>query len=106
MKFISNENFPLASVRKLRELGYDVLSISMRSPGISDLAVLRLAVKESRVLLTFDDGLWGVSFHSNGCCAASCHLLEVFSGCSQGTQILRNHPIKFLSLPSTFSVSL
>jgi predicted nuclease of predicted toxin-antitoxin system len=54
LKFISNENFPLASVRKLRELGYDVLSISERSPGISDLEVLRLAAEESRILLTFD----------------------------------------------------
>ena len=54
MKLLADENIPLASVRSLRELGHDVVSISELSPGISDEEVLRLAHAEDRVIITFD----------------------------------------------------
>ena len=54
MRFIANENFPLAAVGILRQAGHDVLSVSEHSPGISDSEVLRLAAAEGRVLVTFD----------------------------------------------------
>ncbi len=54
LKLLANENFPLASVKKLRELGYDIVSIAENSPGISDLQVLEKACIEKRIILTFD----------------------------------------------------
>ena len=51
MKLLADENIPLASVRGLRDLDHDVISISERSPGISDEDVLRLAQAEHRVLV-------------------------------------------------------
>lgn len=38
----------------LREAGHDVVSITERSPGISDDAVMRLAHAEGRIIVTFD----------------------------------------------------
>jgi predicted nuclease of predicted toxin-antitoxin system len=54
MRFLANENFPLPSVRVLSSSGVDIISISEVSPGITDEQVLALAVKESRIILTFD----------------------------------------------------
>lgn len=54
MKLLADENIPLASVRGLRDLGHDVLSIAEQSPGISDEEVLRLSRTEGRVIVTFD----------------------------------------------------
>lgn len=53
-KLLANENIPLRSVQALRKNGYDVISISERSPGISDENVLQLASTENRVIVTFD----------------------------------------------------
>jgi Domain of unknown function (DUF5615) len=36
MQFLANENFPLPSVRMLRQAGYDIGSITEDSPGIED----------------------------------------------------------------------
>lgn len=44
MRFLANENFPLPSVRLLREAGHDVVSISEETPGITDSQVLSRAV--------------------------------------------------------------
>lgn len=54
MRLLINENIPLASVAALREAGHDVISITERSPGISDEAVMALAHHEQRIVLTFD----------------------------------------------------
>jgi predicted nuclease of predicted toxin-antitoxin system len=54
MQFLANENFPLPSVRLLREKGYDIASITEDSPGIEDTEVLARAADEQRVILTFD----------------------------------------------------
>jgi predicted nuclease of predicted toxin-antitoxin system len=54
MRFLANENFPLASVRRLREAQHDVVSVAETSPGIKDEEILSLAARESRALLTFD----------------------------------------------------
>ncbi len=45
---------PLASVDKLYEEGFDIVSLSRLSPGIDDASVLQLARKQGRVLITFD----------------------------------------------------
>ena len=54
VKFVANENFPLPSVRRLRELGYDIISISEEDSGISDESVIAGAIESNRTILTFD----------------------------------------------------
>jgi predicted nuclease of predicted toxin-antitoxin system len=54
MRFLANENFPLPSVRLLRQAGYDLASVIEDSPGIEDAQVLSRAADEQRVILTFD----------------------------------------------------
>jgi predicted nuclease of predicted toxin-antitoxin system len=54
MKILADENIPLKSVDLLREFGHDVASVTLDSPGANDSDVLKRAVREERVLLTFD----------------------------------------------------
>jgi len=46
MRFLANENFPLLSVRLLRQAGYDVASMTEDSPGMEDSEVLTRAAYE------------------------------------------------------------
>jgi Domain of unknown function (DUF5615) len=43
MRFLANENFPLQSVRLLRQADLEVASITEDSPGIEDAEVLARA---------------------------------------------------------------
>jgi predicted nuclease of predicted toxin-antitoxin system len=54
MRFLADECCDKAMVRALRANGHDVLSVSDISPRASDLDVIRLAVREKRILLTED----------------------------------------------------
>ena len=54
MKLLANENFPKASVLKLRSLGYDITSIGEDNPSIADREVMEIAETEQRIILTFD----------------------------------------------------
>ena len=54
MKFLGNENIPVASVVMLRQAGYDIQHVAEVSPGESDAAVLERARKQGRVVVTFD----------------------------------------------------
>ncbi len=54
MRLLVDENVPGPLVRALVEAGSDVSWIRTVSPGISDKEVLALAMKEERILLTFD----------------------------------------------------
>lgn len=54
MRFLANENFPLASVERLREAGHDVLAVVEWLSGATDTEVLAHAARERRILLTFD----------------------------------------------------
>lgn len=54
MKFLANENFPLPSIRVLRNAGFKVLSVSELSPGISDPEVIQQAISSNAIILTFD----------------------------------------------------
>ena len=54
MRLLANENFPKASVLALRENGYNVLSIGEENPSIQDNEVIDIAIKEERLILTFD----------------------------------------------------
>jgi predicted nuclease of predicted toxin-antitoxin system len=54
MRFLANENIPGDAVAALVAGGHDVAWIRTVSPGSKDEEVLARAVREERVLLTFD----------------------------------------------------
>jgi predicted nuclease of predicted toxin-antitoxin system len=54
MRFLANENFPLASVNCLRRVGHDIAATIEDTPGAKDPEVLARAVREGRIILTFD----------------------------------------------------
>lgn len=54
MRFLANENFPGAAVSALQDAGYDVAWVRRDEPGLSDSHVLAWAVREKRILVTFD----------------------------------------------------
>lgn len=54
MKLLANENFPYKNVYYLKERGYDILSIGMDNPGITDAEIMAIAINEERTILTFD----------------------------------------------------
>jgi len=54
MKLLANENFPISSVRVLKEAGYDIISVGQDFAGILDSEVIEHAIKEQRTILTFD----------------------------------------------------
>jgi predicted nuclease of predicted toxin-antitoxin system len=54
MVFLANENFPRRSIVILREKGYNIISVFEEMRGAADIDVLKRAVKENLVILTFD----------------------------------------------------
>jgi len=63
MRFLANENLAVEVVLAARREGYDVAWMVERQPGASDDDVLKLALEESRVLLTFDKDFGELAFH-------------------------------------------
>ena len=53
-RFLANENIPLATVFRLRREGFDVASISLDAPSITDAEVMQIASDENRTIITFD----------------------------------------------------
>lgn len=43
MKFLADENIPLKVVKKLQEEGFDIISVTELSPGISDEEVAEIS---------------------------------------------------------------
>lgn len=54
MRFLADESCDFTIVRALREAGYDVAAVAEVTPGAEDEAVIELAGRESRILLTED----------------------------------------------------
>ena len=54
MKLLANENFPLKSFKILLKKNYDIKHIGLDWPSITDEEVMQLAMKEDRVIITFD----------------------------------------------------
>jgi hypothetical protein len=50
IRFLADENFPLPSVKRLREAGYDVAAVIIDSPADSDENILRRGAKEERIM--------------------------------------------------------
>lgn len=45
---------PMATIFRLRKEGFDVSSISLDSPSITDAEVIQIATSENRTIITFD----------------------------------------------------
>ncbi len=54
MRILANENVASEAIEQLRESGHDVAWVRTDSPGAVDAEVLRRAVAEERLLITFD----------------------------------------------------
>jgi predicted nuclease of predicted toxin-antitoxin system len=54
MDFLANENFPVFSIRLLRNAGHNVASVIEETPGNKDRDILKRAYEENRIVLTFD----------------------------------------------------
>jgi predicted nuclease of predicted toxin-antitoxin system len=54
LRWLADENFPLASVKQLRKAGVELSAIAEDQPGLVDRAVLAWAHEDHRALLTFD----------------------------------------------------
>ena len=65
MRFLADECCDRAVVRALRAGGYDVLSVSEITPRAEDSHVIRLALREKRILLT-EDKDFGRLVYSHG----------------------------------------
>ena len=73
MRFLANENFPGHAVTALQSAGHDVVWIRIAAPGSSDIDVLARAVRENRVLLTFDQDFGELAWHAG--LPASCGIM-------------------------------
>ena len=54
MRFLADENVPRSAVAALADAGHDVEAAKEILPGGSDAALLRRAIRDRRILLTFD----------------------------------------------------
>ena len=54
MRFLANENFPGAAVTALARADHDIIWVRTTAPGSKDEDILGWAVRERRILLTFD----------------------------------------------------
>jgi predicted nuclease of predicted toxin-antitoxin system len=65
MRFLADEGCDFAVVYALRASGHDVLAVSEVNPRAEDSEVIRLAVREKRILLT-EDKDFGQLVYSHG----------------------------------------
>lgn len=52
--FLAEGNFPVPSIHRLREAGYDVAAVIEDNRGCDDKTVMARAVSERRIIVTFD----------------------------------------------------
>lgn len=64
MRFLANENMPGDAIDALRAIGNDVAWVRTEAPGMDDPDVLAWAVREARILLTFDKDFGELAFAS------------------------------------------
>ena len=54
IRLLADEHIPVASIRAVREVGYDLVAVTEFARGADDATVLQMAHEEHRILLTFD----------------------------------------------------
>ena len=64
MRFLADENVPGPAVAALRARGHDVFYIKESMPGADDPAILALAQREHRVVVTADTDFGELAFRS------------------------------------------
>ena len=105
MRFLADENFPIASVRKLRRAGYDVIAIIEDNPGIDDTTILAQAAAEDRIILTFDSDYGDLIFRDKLPAAPVIYLrYEPLTPEEPAAHILRLLALEGLTLPRRFTV--
>ena len=77
MRFLADENIPLQLVRKLRDGGFDVLSVDESYGGIADRHVLRPAQQTQTILITQDKDLASIAFRQHAATLAGLILLRL-----------------------------
>jgi len=60
MRFLADENISLHTVKKLKEIGLDTLSVRKLCPGLSDSKIIAETITQKRILITTDKdfGFW------------------------------------------------
>ena len=53
-RLLADENIPKKAIETLKQQGIDIVSVADFSTGLSDKDVIKIAVRENRVIVTFD----------------------------------------------------
>lgn len=64
MRFLANENFPGDAVTAMRAAGHDVVWVRSDAPGMKDPDILAWAVRDDRILVTFDKDFGELAWHA------------------------------------------
>ena len=67
MRFLADENFPGEAVAQLTAAGHDVVWVRTEAPGMADAEVVAWAVRDDRIVLTFDEDS-SASLHGGRAC--------------------------------------
>jgi predicted nuclease of predicted toxin-antitoxin system len=65
IRFLANENVPLATVKRLQQEGFDVVSVSTDLPSVKDESVILFASMDNRIIITFDRDYGELIFKNN-----------------------------------------
>ena len=61
MKFVADVNVAQTVIKLLRQNGHDVLDLKKHNLTISDTAIIKLAAKEKRIIITHDKDFLGLT---------------------------------------------
>ena len=105
MKLCANENVSEDCVLRLRQSGHDVLWIRETAPGSSDADVLNHALRDNRLLITFDKDFGQLVFQrganaSNGIVLFRISQPSASAVAERVVQCLRRARIGLATLPS------
>jgi hypothetical protein len=64
VQFLADESCDFAVVRALRSSGFDVVAVSEIAPRLTDRAVVELAIRERRIILTEDKDFGQLAYSS------------------------------------------
>ncbi len=107
LKLLANENVQSLLVSRLRERGHDVRWVLEERRGIADPQVLRQALTEGRVLLTWDKDFGDVVYRQGKSASNGIVLLRVTETRSQADVVRIVLPVletHTMSWPGHFSV--
>jgi len=88
MRFLADENFPGSAVKALADAGHDIVWVRRTAPGISDEAVVALAARERRIVLTFDKDFGGLAAETGLPAASGVVLFRIPMNANSPSQIL------------------